>query len=194
MTPGHQLLFTQAARRAKKLCQTVGSLVYVESYFSFRPTRGSGDGGPGLRADEQLIDVLPHPVYLLLDALGRETQAQPDVADLSRGPGGTVHALLRIDDKIGHLVVTLEGRPVESYLRVAGTRGSVEADFVRNTVQHSPGARHFGYREGSGPLQDCDSAPSRHHAVPRWPARRHDGRISWSPGSGRSFSSICCRR
>jgi nucleoside-diphosphate-sugar epimerase len=35
--------------------------------------------------------------------------------------------------------VTLEGRPVESYLRVVGRNGSVFADFVRSTVQRQIG-------------------------------------------------------
>lgn len=144
VTAGHQVLFQRSARRARELRLAVGSLIHVESYFSFRPSRGLGDGSPPLRADEQLVDVLPHPVYLLLDAMVDEEgeAVEPEVVDVSRGPGGTLHAQLRVGERTGHLVVTLEGRPVESYLRMVGTKGSVQADFVRDTVQHllGPGA------------------------------------------------------
>src|SRR2546427_7919472 len=45
---------------------------------------------------------------------------------------GTVHALVRRGGVTGTLVVTLEGRPVESYLRVIGKNGSLFADYVRS--------------------------------------------------------------
>jgi len=37
------------------------------------------------------------------------------------------------------LVVTLDGRPVENYLRLVGTNGSIHADYVRSTVQTNVG-------------------------------------------------------
>jgi len=52
-----------------------------------------------------------------------------------RGPPGTVHATVHRGPLRGHLVVTLGGRPVESTVKVVGTKGTVEADFVRGTVQ-----------------------------------------------------------
>jgi len=39
----------------------------------------------------------------------------------------------------GVLIVSLNGRPVESYLRVVGTNGSVYADFVIGTATVLPG-------------------------------------------------------
>ena len=44
----------------------------------------------------------------------------------------------------GTLVVTLEGRPVESYLRVVGKNGSLFADYVRSTTQRSIGPGSSG--------------------------------------------------
>jgi nucleoside-diphosphate-sugar epimerase len=40
--------------------------------------------------------------------------------------------------------VTLDGRPVESYLRLVGTNGSVHADYVRSTVQRNLGPGSSG--------------------------------------------------
>lgn len=135
---GHQLLYEPPAARAAELLPALGSLVHVESYFSFRPVRRNPDGRTPLRPDLQLLDILPHPVYLLLRFLGGEDRA-PELGSLELGPGGTVHAHLRQGGITGSLVVTLEGRPIESYLRLVGTNGSVFADFVRGTVQSQIG-------------------------------------------------------
>ncbi|HJU65714.1 MAG TPA: Gfo/Idh/MocA family oxidoreductase, partial [Gemmatimonadaceae bacterium] len=133
---GHQLLFERPALEALALLPALGTIVHVESYFAFRTVRRSPDGRVPLRPDLQLLDILPHPVYLLLRALER---AAPDAAtelrSLELGAAGTVHALVRRGSVTGNLVVTLEGRPVESYLRLVGTNGVLHADFVRGTVQ-----------------------------------------------------------
>ena len=55
---------------------------------------------------------------------------------------GEVRAVVRRGDALACLVVTLQARPIESYLRVMGTNGSVEADFVIGYVVRllGPGA------------------------------------------------------
>jgi nucleoside-diphosphate-sugar epimerase len=117
------------------LLPVIGEVAHVESYFSFRSVRRSPAGVPQ-PADLQLLDILPHPVYLLLPAL---EAAQPnhttELAAVEIGPRGTVHALVTRGSLTATLVVTLEGRPIESYLRVIGTNGMLHADFVRGTVQ-----------------------------------------------------------
>lgn len=137
---GHQLLFESPARRALELLPALGTLSHVESYFSFRTVRRSPDGRTPLRADLQLLDILPHPVYSLLHFLEQAApNGRTELAALEIGPAGTVHALVRRGTMAATLVVTLDGRPVESYLRLVGTNGSVHADFVRSTVQRQIG-------------------------------------------------------
>ncbi len=46
-----------------------------------------------------------------------------------------MHALIRRGELAGSLVVSLEARPIESYVRLTGTNGSLQADFVRDMVQ-----------------------------------------------------------
>lgn len=138
-TVGHQLIFERPFQRLLEYLPSLRRVVHVESYFSFRHLRH----GKLLRADEQLSDVLPHSVGLLVETL--RAAGSGDRAELTRievGAGGTAHALIRSGDLTATLIVTLEGRPVESYLRVVGTNGSLFADFVRGTVQDSigPGA------------------------------------------------------
>jgi predicted dehydrogenase/nucleoside-diphosphate-sugar epimerase len=141
---GHQLLFETPGRIALDLLPALGKIVHVESYFSFRPQRRNPDGRAPLRADLQLIDILPHPVYLLLNALERTGDEVPKLQSVEVGPAGTVHALVTQAGLTANLTVTLEGRPVESYLRLVGTNGSVFADFVRSTVQRNIGPGFSG--------------------------------------------------
>lgn len=90
---------------------------------------------------EQLIDILPHPVYLLLSAFENSGISTDDIELLSMDVDaeGEVRALLRGGDARAVLVVTLRGRPVESYLKMIGTNGSVNADFVLTGVTRHPG-------------------------------------------------------
>jgi predicted dehydrogenase len=136
---GHQLLFEPPTLKALKLLPAIGDLIHVESYFSFRAVKRVPSGRAPLRDDLQLLDILPHPVYLLLDFLERATEGTTELRSVEIGPGGTVHAMVRRGGLTGNLVVTLHGRPVESYLRLIGTNGSLHADYVRSTLQ-----RHVG--------------------------------------------------
>ncbi len=137
---GHQLLFEAPARRALELLPALGEILHVESFFAFRPARTGAGGRRPLRPDLQLLDVLPHPVYSLLHLLETaHRQGETQLVSCELGPRGTLHGFLRRGNLSASLVVTLDGRPVESYLRIVGTNGSLHADFVRGTVQHLVG-------------------------------------------------------
>ncbi|HXI19812.1 MAG TPA: Gfo/Idh/MocA family oxidoreductase, partial [Gemmatimonadales bacterium] len=135
LCPGHQLLFEPPAREIRRLLPAVGRVIHVESYFSFRTVRRTPDGKAPLRADLQLLDILPHPVYLLLDLLERAAPGDSRLVALELGRSGSLHALVRRGEVTGALVVSVEARPVESYLRVTGTNGALLGDFVRGTVE-----------------------------------------------------------
>ena len=151
---GHQLLFEAPARAVDALLPALGQLAHVESYFSFRTVRRTPNGRTPLRADLQLLDILPHPLYLLLAALERAVpEGATELRGLEVGPRGTVHALVRRGAVTGTLVVTLDGRPVESYLRLVGTNGTVHADFVRSTVQRQLGPGTSGIDKALSPYR-----------------------------------------
>ena len=138
---GHQLLMEAPARALAAERHMIGRVVHVESYFSFRTVRKSRDGRSPMSSIDQLLDILPHPVYTLLDALkAANPGARVEVTSLEVRAEGEVHALLRAGDTTAVLVVTLRGRPVESYLRVVGMNGSLRADFVRGALIALPGA------------------------------------------------------
>jgi predicted dehydrogenase/nucleoside-diphosphate-sugar epimerase len=141
---GHQLLYEAPTRLLGQYLPALGRGVHVESYFSFRTVRHAPGGRKVLRADRQLLDILPHPVYLLLYVLERMSEGPVELASLEVSHQGTVHALVRRGGVTGTLVVTLEGRPVESYLRIVGTNGSLFADYVRSTVQRAIGPGSSG--------------------------------------------------
>lgn len=133
---GHQLLFEPGTREALTILPALRQVVHIESYFSFRTVRRTPDGKAPLDAQLQLLDILPHPVYLLVRFLeAANPGVTPDVEDVRVGPRGTIHAFLRSGAITGTLVVTLDGRPIESYVRLVGTNGSIVADYVRGTTQ-----------------------------------------------------------
>lgn len=136
MCAGHQLLFESPMRVTDDLLGQLGRLAHVESSFSFQPTsRERGQSGVPLSEDEQLVDILPHPVYLLLHVLeAANPEGDLSVDSVRQGPGATIHASVSRGNVTGFLSVSLEARPVESQLRLGGTRGRVSADFVRGTV------------------------------------------------------------
>ena len=136
---GHQLLFEAPTRALRSQLPALGEIVHIESCFAFRPSRNPVRGM--LPADVQLLDILPHPVYLLLSALpSNGEQARVDAVRV--GPGATVHALVSRGGVVANLVVSLVARPVETTLRVTGTNGMLQADYVRGTTQRlfGPGA------------------------------------------------------
>lgn len=138
---GHQLLFESHMLDVKKQLDNIGRIVHVESYFSFKPVRRSSDGRTAMPAIEQLIDILPHPVYLLGFFL--KWNQNKDVSIETRGihvrTEGDVHGIFSCGNATGLLVVTLTGRPIESYIKVIGTNGSLCAEFVRGTYVINPG-------------------------------------------------------
>lgn len=136
---GHQLLYEAPARALAESIPLIGRVVHVESYFSFKTVRKSSDGRSLMSPIDQLLDILPHPVYTLLDALGGVAGTVPQLRSLVVRPEGEVHAILQAGETTGVLVVTLRGRPIDSYLRVVGTSGSLRADFVRGALTKLPG-------------------------------------------------------
>jgi predicted dehydrogenase/nucleoside-diphosphate-sugar epimerase len=136
----HQVLFQESAQAYRQYLPVIGEIRHVESFFSFKPVRRRAGGGGMSTPVDQLIDILPHPVYLLLNAMPPQGPAELTALDVS--PEGEVRAVVRRGEALATLVVSLRARPVESYLRVMGTNGSVEADFVIGYVVRllGPGA------------------------------------------------------
>lgn len=124
----HQVLFQESAHAFRQYLPLIGDVRHVESFFSFKPVRRRSGGGGLSTPVDQLIDILPHPVYLLLSALPEPGQAELTALDIS--PEGEVRAVVRKGDALACLIVSLRARPVESYLRVMGSNGSLQADFV----------------------------------------------------------------
>jgi len=152
---GHQLLYETPTRTLTQYLPSIGQVVHVESYFSFRTVRHAPGGRTVLRADHQLLDILPHPVYLLLHILERSAEGPVELLSLEVSHTGTIHGLVRCGEVTGTLVVTLEGRPVESYLRVVGKNGSLFADYVRSTTQRAIGPGSSGINKLLAPYQQA---------------------------------------
>jgi len=141
---GHQVLFQHSGQHYRKYLSMLRDITQVDSYFSFKTVRRVSGGL--MSPVEQLNDILPHPVYLMLDAL---EAADPHAGDtpcelraLEVDADGEVRALLRRGKTLASLTVTLRGRPIESWLKVTGTNGTVLADFVLSGIVRliGPGA------------------------------------------------------
>lgn len=135
----HQVLYQDSGRAYRQHLPMIGEIAHVESFFSFRPVRKRAGGGGLSTPVDQLIDILPHPVYLLLDALPPDSDSRAEVTALDVSIDGEVRAVIRRGKVLATLVVSLNARPVESWLRVMGKNGMVEADFVLGTIIRHPG-------------------------------------------------------
>ena len=140
---GHQLLYEPQMLKVFEQIKMLGKIVHIESYFSFKPVRRSNNGQASISPIDQLIDILPHPVYLLLYFLKLNINnldvVPVEIRGLDVRTDGNINGIFRCGDTTGILVVTLTGRPIESYIRVVGTNGSLFAEFVRGTSVAHPG-------------------------------------------------------
>lgn len=128
---GHQNLFEKPAILAREQIGTIGKLVHIESFFSFRQVRRT------ISPVDQAKDILPHAVYPLVDQLRAGTglhDAPISVVGMDVKTTGDVYALLRLGDCTGVLMVTLSGRPIEQYQTIVGSNGMMRADYVTGSV------------------------------------------------------------
>jgi predicted dehydrogenase/nucleoside-diphosphate-sugar epimerase len=134
--PGHQYLFERPALMALEALPGIGSLVHVESYFSFRMVRRN------ITPVEQVKDVLPHAVYPIVEQLraGSGLSDEPiALVGLDVQAKGDVYALVRLGPCAGVIIVTLNGRPIEQYQHLVGTNGWLRADCVTGSLTSVPG-------------------------------------------------------
>jgi predicted dehydrogenase/nucleoside-diphosphate-sugar epimerase len=132
---GHQCLFDHASVTGRRRLGEVGEVVQVESYFSFRTVRKS------ITPMDQALDILPHAVYMLLDVLRSGCPDEPlAIEGLAVSVDGSVNAILTLGPRRGVLTVSLRARPVEQYVHVAGTNGTLRIDLVTGAVVVLPGA------------------------------------------------------
>lgn len=128
---GHQVLFEPPAFAALEAVRSIGRVVHIESYFSFKTVRRT------ITPVEQVKDILPHAVYPVVDQLRAATglnDAPLELSGLSVEASGDVYALLRLGRVTAVVLVTINGRPVEQYQQIIGTNGSLRADYISGAV------------------------------------------------------------
>jgi predicted dehydrogenase/nucleoside-diphosphate-sugar epimerase len=131
---GHQLLRDPAFERLMAGSAGLGHLVRVDSDFAFRPAGAAASRAGGAALAKTLVDILPHPLYSLVSVLERFAPGEPiEIAGVQATPTD-VQALIRADDLVGRLSVSLRARPVASSLTLTGTHGALTCDFVRSMV------------------------------------------------------------
>ena len=144
---GHQLVCDPAFGRLLQRAAALQPVSLVDSYFAFRPPRLDLERSGRRALADQLLDILPHPLYTLVAALERfgPSGAPLEIVTATATPT-VLHALVRSGEVIGRLCVSLRARPVASTLTIAGGHGTLTTDFVRAIVL---GAAN----EGTSPLE-----------------------------------------
>ncbi|HEV8400332.1 MAG TPA: Gfo/Idh/MocA family oxidoreductase [Gemmatimonadales bacterium] len=144
---GHQLVRDPAFTRMMARAADLRPITLVDSTFAFCPPRLDPGRGPARALAEQLLDIVPHPLYTLVAALEAfGTNSAPlDIVSATATPT-LLHALLRKGEVTGRLCVSLRARPVSSTLTVSGAHGALTTDFVRAIVL---GAAN----EGTSPIE-----------------------------------------
>ncbi len=153
---GHQQLRDPAYVELLRQTPTLGDIVQLESHFAFRPV-GANPAGAGARAlANQLVDILPHPLYTLVDALERLTPdpGPIDIASLVAGPAD-LHAVLRANERYGRLSLSLRARPVASWFSVSGSGGTLTADFLRTSVVGAANPGESPMEKAGNPLVEA---------------------------------------
>lgn len=132
---GHQQLRDPAYESLLRRTRDLGEVVQVDSSFTFRPVGANAERAGADVLATQLVDVLPHPLYTLVDALDRivPEPAPSAIASVVASPRD-LHAVLRANGCYGRLSVSLRARPIASLLSVSGTGGALTADFLRTSV------------------------------------------------------------
>ena len=124
---GHQVLFEAPALAVHEHLASIGRMVHIESYFSFKMVRRT------ITAVDQVKDILPHAIYPVVDQLrlGTGLATEPiEILGTSLDAAGDCYALLKLGRVTAVVVVTLNGRPVEQYQNIIATNGSLRADFI----------------------------------------------------------------
>ena len=132
---GHQQLRDPAYSALQRRMPELGEIAQVDSYFTFRPVGSNAERAGVETLAAQLIDILPHPLYTLVDALERQVpdHSRIEIASVVAG-ARDLHAVLRANGSYGRLSVSLRARPIASSLSVSGTGGTLTADFLRSSV------------------------------------------------------------
>ena len=132
---GHQQLRDPAYVTLLRRAGHLGEIAQVDSDFTFRPIGANAERAGADALAGQLIDILPHPLYTLVDALERlvPKPGAIEIASVVAGPRD-LHAVLRAAGCYGRLSVSLRARPIASRLSASGTGGTLTADFLRSAV------------------------------------------------------------
>ena len=131
---GHQLLYDPAFETMLERALELGTPVQADSHFAFRPVGIDPARGAAKLLAQQLVDILPHPLYSLISVLERLAPGQPIELAWSHAEPTDVQAVLRAGSLTGRLSVSLRARPVASTLTITGTDGALTCDFVRSMV------------------------------------------------------------
>ncbi len=130
---GHQLLADPVYEALISAARRVQPAMRAESLLSFASPTLRHDAPPRARI-AQLLDVVPHPLYTLVDAIERLAPGSAMALTSCDASPDAVEAIIVASGVRGRLFVSLAARPVASTLSIAGENGTLSADFIRGCV------------------------------------------------------------
>ena len=120
--PVHQFIFQNGARKALKGLSGIGRLIYIKGTFC----SAGASGEPLERMDAIVQDILPHPLSLMQAFLPKGI-SQAEWTALRPGDGELL-AIGGINGVSLSVFISLNARPTECSLLVAGTEGTIHID------------------------------------------------------------------
>jgi predicted dehydrogenase/nucleoside-diphosphate-sugar epimerase len=130
---GHQLLADPVYEKLISRAPELQPVSRIESVLAFASPTVRSDAPPAAHA-AQLLDVVPHPLYTLIDALERTCPGDRLSVSSCRATADSVDVLIDAGKLQGRLQLSLVDRPVSSTLSVTGGGGTLTADFIRGCV------------------------------------------------------------
>jgi predicted dehydrogenase len=132
--PVHQFLLQDGVRRLVQWLPGLGTVRRLE----FSTCSAGAAGNEGVRLDDLIAEILPHPLSLIQLVLRSEV-ASLDWQIAHPSPG-EFRALSTIGAAIVDVAISANGRPTENTLRVVADGGSVSADLFHGfAVREAPG-------------------------------------------------------
>jgi nucleoside-diphosphate-sugar epimerase/predicted dehydrogenase len=150
----HNMVFEEVVQKALKLTSTdaIGDVVSIEAHFSYNPMRNPAwveegakychwsyrlNGGP-------LQDLFPHPASVVMEFLSEINEVQSighSRGALKNDCQDEIRVLVKSNDVIGYISMSLNEKPDVILLAIKGTKGIIEANLINGILTYQ---KHSG--------------------------------------------------
>jgi len=149
---GHQQVRDPAYVALCRRLPELGEAVEVDGHFTFQPVGLHAHASPNSLA-AQLLDILPHPLSTVVDALERVVPGPGELRIVAVAASPTdLLVTFQGDQRYGRLCVSLRARPIASMVAVRGTAGTLTADLLHSSVVGAANAGTAPIEKATNPI------------------------------------------